>query len=194
MERMPITKWTDRGLELTTYNITFEWISGAQNKPADNLFRLLELPHDRQAAVQMLAATNCDGPTLNTRSRTAQCNITDDLTPQLMTETATPDITTVKDTWDATPKPLTEHRLHALLQMQKTDPFCKCISKFPSNGKAPKHEADLFLHIKGLLYKHVTDWNQKFLVLVIPKLGSKQCLWKHMTDMVTKELLAHTAS
>ena len=34
---------------------------------------------------------------------------------------------------------------------------------------APKHEVDLFLHMKGLLYRHVTDSNQKFLALVIPK-------------------------
>ena len=65
--------------------------------------------------------------------------------------------------------PLTEDRLQALQQMQRTDPFCKCISKHLSNGKAPKHEADLFLHVKGLLYKHVTDSKQKFLALVIPK-------------------------
>ena len=34
--------------------------------------------------------------------------------------------------------------------MQKTDLFCKCISKHLLNGKALKHEADLFLHIKGI--------------------------------------------
>ena len=38
-----------------------------------------------------------------------------------------------------------------------------------SNGKAPKYEADLFLHVEGLLYKHVMDSNKKFLALVIPK-------------------------
>ena len=53
--------------------------------------------------------------------------------------------------------------------MQKMDPFCKQISKWLSNGKAPKHKADFFLHVKGLLYKHVMDSNQKFLVLIIPK-------------------------
>ena len=31
-------------LELTSYNITFEWISGARNKAADCLSRLVELP------------------------------------------------------------------------------------------------------------------------------------------------------
>ena len=88
---------------------------------------------------------------------------------QPKTDTVTPDIPKVTDTPDATPKPLTKDRLQTLLQMQRTDPFCKCISKHLSNGKALKHEADLFLHIKGLLYKHVTDSNQNFLALVIPK-------------------------
>ena len=36
-----------------------------------------------------------------------------------------------------TPKPLTADHLDALLQMQRTDPFCKCISKRLLNGKAP---------------------------------------------------------
>ena len=36
-------------------------------------------------------------------------------------------------------------------------------------GKAPQHETDLFTHVKGLLYKHITDSGQKFLALVIPK-------------------------
>ena len=41
------------------------------------------------------------------------------------------------------------------------------------------HEADLFLHVKGLLYKHVTDSTQKCLALVIPK------AWKYI-DLVTE--------
>ena len=72
-------------------------------------------------------------------------------------------------TSDPTPKSLTADRLEALLQMQRTDPFCKHISKCLSNGKAPKHEMDLFTHVEGLLYKHITDSGQKFLALVIPK-------------------------
>ena len=53
--------------------------------------------------------------------------------------------------------------------MQKTDPFCKCISKWLSNDKAPKYEANLFTHIKGLLYKHIMDTNQRFMALIIPQ-------------------------
>ena len=51
--------------------------------------------------------------------------------------------------------------------------------------KPPKHEADLFPHIKGLLYKHVTDSNQKFLALVITK------AWKYMVLMEAHDKLSH---
>ena len=98
-----VNRW---GLELATYNISSEWISGTQNKAADYFCRLVELPHDRQVSVQMLTATNYDGPAFNTRSRTAQQAITEHLTPQPNADTVTPDITTVKDTPDAMPGPL----------------------------------------------------------------------------------------
>ena len=68
-----VNRWR---LELATYNITFEWISGPQNQAADCLSRLVELPPDRQATVQMLSATNHDGPTFHTRSTNVQCNNT----------------------------------------------------------------------------------------------------------------------
>ena len=66
-------------------------------------------------------------------------------------------------------KPLTVDRLEALLQMQRTDPFCNYISKCLLNGKAPQHEFDTFTHVKGLLYKHITDSGKQFLALVIIK-------------------------
>ena len=73
-----------------------------------------------------------------------------------------------------TPKPLTVDCLDALLQMQRTDPFCKCISKRLLDGKTPHHEFDTFTHVKGLLYKHVTDMGKKFLPLIIQNLRSIQ--------------------
>ena len=82
------------------------------------------------------------------------------------TDAIVPDVI---DTWSTTPKSLTPDRLEALLQMQKTDPFCKCISKWLSKRIAPKHEADLFLHVKGLLYKHITDSHQKILGFCDPQ-------------------------
>ena len=133
----------------------------------------------------MLSATNHDGPAFNTRSRTAQHNITENLTLQHKTATVTPYITKITDTPDATPKLLTKDRLQELQQMQRTDPFCKCISKHLSNGKASKHEADLFLHIKGLLYNHVTDVNQRFLASAMPK------PWKYTVLMEAHNKLCH---
>ena len=86
---------------------------------------------------------------------------------------------------DVTPKPLTDDRLKTLLQMQKMDPFCKCISKQLSNDKAPKKEANLFTNVKGLLYKHVIDANQKFMALIIPK------AWKYMVLIQANDKLRH---
>ena len=171
-----VNRW---GLELATYNITFEWISGACNKAADFLSCLVELPQDKPVPINMLSVTNTDGPTFNTRSQTHQC-----LSPD--TSTSQPNITPeVSEAMDPTPKSLTADRLQALLQMQKTDPFCKRISKCLSNGKAPQQETDLFTHIRGLLYKHITDSSQKFLTLVIPK------SWKYTVLVEAHDKLGH---
>ena len=94
----------------------------------------------------------------------------------------TPEVSEVED---PTPKSLTVDRLEALLQMQKTDPFCKRISKCLSNGKAPQHKMDLFTHVKSLLYKHVTDSGQKFLALVTPK------SWKYTVLVEAHNKLGH---
>ena len=112
-----VNRW---GLELATYNITFEWISGACNKAADCLLHLVELPQDRLATINMLSATNLDGPAFNTRIRTAQPSSSEDTTPQ--TDAIELNIT---DTPSNMLKSLTVDRLQALLQMQKTNPFCK---------------------------------------------------------------------
>ena len=84
-----------------------------------------------------------------------------------------------------TPKAFTTERLQAILQMQRTDPFCKCISKCSSNGKAPKYGNYLFLHVKGLLYKYVMDLNQNFLAIVIPK------AWKFTVLVEAHDKLGH---
>ena len=65
------------------------------------------------------------------------------------------------------------------------DPFCKCISKCLLNGKAPHHESDTFTHVKGLLYKHVSDAGKQFLALVIPK------SWKFTILMEAHDKLGH---
>ena len=69
--------------------------------------------------------------------------------------------------------------------MQKTDPFCKRISKCLSNGKAPQHKTDLFTHVRGLLYKHVTDSGKKILALVTSK------SWKYTIFIEAHDKFGH---
>ena len=111
----------------------------------------------------MLTASHTDRPTFNTRSPTQHTSPSATSTPH---PSISPRIAQESTT---TPKPLTADRLDALLQMQRTDPFCKCISKHLLNGKAPHHEFDTFTYIKGLLYKHIMDSGKQFLALDIPK-------------------------
>ena len=95
-----VNRW---GLELATYNIPFEWISGAHNKAADCLSCLLELPRATPAQINMLSVTNFDGPAFNTRSQTC-------LHLSLDTSTSQPDITPeVSEVTVSTPKSLFTH-------------------------------------------------------------------------------------
>ena len=161
-----------------TYNINFEWISGAKNKAADCLSQLVELTMT-PSIVNMLTVTHTDRPAFNPRNHAKKDS--PDTTP-----TPHPGILP-KISSEATPipKPLTVDRLEALLQMQRTDLFCKCISKCLLNGKAPQHETDLFTHIKGLPYKHVMDSGKQFLALVILK------SWKYTVLVEAHNKLGH---
>ena len=168
-----VNRWS---LELATYNISFEWISGAKNKVAECLFRLVK---PTTTSVNMLAAPSTDGPAFHTRSHTQN-------TPSSTTPTPHPDTAPqISEEPTTAPKPLTVDHLEALLQMQKTDPFCKHISRRLLNGKAPHHEFDTFTHVIGLLYKHVTDTVKKFATLVIPK------SWKYTVLMEAHDKLGH---
>ena len=167
-----VNRWS---LELATYNISFEWISGARNKAADCLSRLAT---PTSTSVNMLTASFSHGSAFHTRICTQS---TLDCTSALHTGSA-PHISQDATT---TPKPITADCLDALLQMQRTDPFCKHISRRLLNDKAPHHEFDTFTHVKGLLYKHVTDAGKKFLTLVIP--GS----WKYTILVEAQDKLGH---
>ena len=166
-------------LKLTTYNITFKWISGAKNKAAECIPWLAELPTTTPATVNMLPVTHRDRPASNTGSHTRKDSPDTTSTPH-------PDVSP-KISPDATqtPKPLTANRLEALLQMQRTDPFCRHISKHLLNGKAPQLETDIFTHVKGLLYKHVMDSGKQFLALIIPK------SWKYTILVEAHDKLGH---
>ena len=174
-----VNRW---GLKLATYNIKFEWISGACSKAAYCLSLLLDLPHDTQIPINMLSVSNTDGPAFHTSHHTCQCLSVDSSTlqPDVMPE--------VSKVPDPAQKSLTADRLEALLQIQKTYPFCKRTSKHLSNAKAPQHETDLFTYVRGLLYKHITDSGQKFLALVIPK------SWKYTILVEAHDKLGHQAN
>ena len=157
-----INRWS---LELTTYNITYEWISGACNKAADSLSQLVDVkdtPVTSNAPINMVVTSTSDGPTTHTHSKTL---VPTDTTPP----TDVQSMVTLNPGTVSAPPPLMEDHQDTLQVMQKTDPFCKCTSKWLLNGKAPYHEADTFTHIKGLLYKYAIDSNQGFLLLIIPK-------------------------
>ena len=126
----------------------------------------------------MLTASLNDGPAFHTRHHTQSIS---DLT------SAPPAEPTPHISQDATPmlKSLTADCRDALLQMQRTDPFCKCISKRLLNGKAPHHKFDTFTHVKGLFYKHVSDAGKQFLTLVIPK------SWKFTILVEAHDKLGH---
>ena len=83
-----INRW---GLEVATYNITFEWIFGALNKAADCLSHVVELPQNRPTTISMLSATHSDGLAFNIRSEAAKESSPEDTTPQ--TDAVTLDIT-----------------------------------------------------------------------------------------------------
>ena len=137
-----VNRWS---LKLATYTITFEWISGAKNKATNFLSWLVEQMLTTPATVNMLTVMHTDGPAYNTRRHTKKDSAGTTFTPH-------PDVTpNISPDTNQTPKSLIPDRLEALLQMQRTDPFCKRISKHFFNGKAPQHETDIFTHIKGLL-------------------------------------------
>ena len=167
-----VNRWS---LELTTYNISFEWIAGAKNNATDCLSRLVT---PTSTSINMLTASFNDGPAFHIRSQTQS---TLDTTSALHTDTAPH----ISQDASITPKLLTADHLYALLKMQRTDPFCKCISKRLLNGKAPHHEFDTFTPVKGLLYKHITGAAKKFLTLVIPK------SWKFTILIEAHDKLGH---
>ena len=167
-----VNRWS---LELTTYNISFEWISGAKNKAADCLSWLAS---PTGTSINMLTSSFNDGPAFHTRSRTQS---TSDSTSTIPTDAASH----ISQDATPTPKSLTADCLDALLQMQRTDPFCKCISKRLLDGKAPHQAFDTFTHVKGLLYKHITDAGKKFLMLIIPK------SWKFTVLVEAHDKLGH---
>ena len=159
-------------MELATYNISFEWIIRARNKAADCLSRLVT---PTSTTINMLTVSSNDGPAFHTRSHTQHTSDNTstphmDTTPQISQEPTT------------TPKPLTADCLDTLLQMQRTDPFCKCNSRRLLNGKAPHHvftssliSKDFCTSTSQMLVRNSSPW-------LSPNLGNTQYWWKPMIN------------
>ena len=131
-------------LELIRYNITFEWIYGACNKAAGCLSRLVDAkdtPVTSIASIKMIVISTSDSPATCTHSKTG--------TPTDTTPPADVQNTSNTDKVSEPPSFMEDHK-DTLHLMQRTDPFCKCISKLVLNGKVLSHETDTFIHIKGL--------------------------------------------
>ena len=126
----------------------------------------------------MLTVSSNDEPAFHTRSHTQNTSDT----------TSTPHTDT---TPSFTKSPLLHQNLSPLnvwtpyFKCKELTQFCKHISRRLLNGKAPDHEFDTFTHVKGLLYKHITDAGKKFLALVIPK------SWKYTVLVETHDKLGH---
>ena len=109
-----VNRWS---LEIATYSITFEWISGAKNKAADCLSRLVSPTGN---SINMFTALVNDGPAFHTRSHTNTCDSTS--APRVIPQPH------ISQDNNPTPKSLAADHQDALLLMQHTDPFCKHIS------------------------------------------------------------------
>ena len=185
-ENTKINRW---GLELASYNITFEWISGAKNKAADCLSRLVELPEKHQknpsgtkpTLIKMVKA-------VTTRSRTRKTlTVKETKKPQPLEpildkgETSKTMIKneTTNNSCENNPKNT------SIKEMQLTDPFCKCIMKRLLNKTAPKHELKTFFIHNGLLYRYASDHSKDFCTLVIPK------AWRYTILVETHDKMGH---
>ena len=158
-----INRW---GLELTSYNITFEWISGARNKAADCLSRLVELPEKHQKNQTGTRPTQINMVrAVTTRSRLRQPQIDQEIEKPQSKETNSGNDTTRNDSPD-------NSKDTSIQEMQSTDPFCRHIMKRLLNKTAPEHELKTFFIHNGLLYRYTSDHSKDFCALVIPNLGN----------------------
>ena len=175
-ENTKINRW---GLELASYNITFEWISGARNKAADCLSQLVELPEKHQKN--------------SNRTKTTQINMvrvvtTRSGTRKLLTdkEIERPQSRETNSDNDMTSNNSPNNPNDTLIkEMQLTNPFCKHIVKRLLNKTAPEHELKTFFIHNGLLYRYVLDHSKDFCTLVIPK------AWRYMILVETHDKMGH---
>ena len=140
MEKITNNKVSRWSLELATYNITFEWISGAKDKAADCLSWLVELLMTTPATANMLTVTHTDGHASNTRSCTK------------------------KDSPDTTSSHTPMFHLAFLqMQLQHPNPLQQTDWKHYSKCRGLAHSADIFLNVYLMVMHH--NMKQMFLLM-----------------------------
>ena len=171
-----INRW---GLELASYNITFEWISGARNKAADCLSRLVELPEKHQKNQNGTKPTRINMVrAVTTRSGMRK--------PPTNKENEKPQSRETNSDNDTTSNNSPNNPKDTLIkEMQSTNPFCKRILKRLLNKTAPDHELKTFFIHNGLLYRYASDHSKDFCILVIPK------AWRYTILVETHDKMGH---
>ena len=175
-ENTKINRW---GLELASYNITFEWISGARNKATDCLSRLVELPKKHQKNPIGTKPTLINMVRVVTTRSGMRKTPTDEKTEKPQSMEPNSDNDTTSNNSQNNPKDT------LIKEMQLTDPFCKCIVKRLLNKTAPEHELKTFFIHNGLLYRYAPDHSKDFCALVIPK------AWRYTILVETHDKMGH---
>ena len=167
----------------------FEWISGAKNKAADCLLRLVELPEKYQKnpnrtkpvlinMVKAITTRSATGkpPTVKKTEKQPplEINLNKDNTPETVVSKET-----TSNSCENNPKDT------SIKEMQSTDPFCKRIMKRLLNKTAPKHELNIFFIHNGLIYRCTSDHSKDFCTLVIPK------AWRYTILVETHDKMGH---
>ena len=151
-----INRW---GLELASYNIMFEWISGARNKAADCLSRLVELLEKHQKNPSGTKPTRINMVKVVTTRSGMRKTLTDKETEKLQPMEQILDNDTTSNNSQNNPKDT------SIKEMQSTDPFCKRTVKRLLNKTVPEHEMKTFFIHNGLLYRYASDQSKDFCAL-----------------------------
>ena len=181
-----INRW---GLELASYNITFEWISGVKNKAADCLSILVELPEKHQKnpnGTKHMLINMVKAVTTRSRMRNTTPIEGTDKQPPLRMDLNTDNTPRTEVSKETTSNSCEDNsRDTSVKEMQSMDPFCKHIMKRLLNKTAPKHESDTFFIHSGLLYRYASDPSKDFCALVIPK------AWRYTILVETHDKMGH---
>ena len=157
----------------------FEWISGARNKAADCLSRLVEVPKKHQKNQNGTKPTRINMVRAVTTRSGMRKPPTNKENEKPQSRETNSDNDTTSNNSPNNPKDT------SIKEMQSTNPFCKCIVKRLLNKTAPEHELKTFFIHNGLLYRYASDHSKDFCTLVIPK------AWRYTILVETHDQMGH---